>query len=359
MGDWSGIMKIGIITFHWGASHGGVLQSYATQKYLQYRGCDAYIINYCPRSLEITLLRALKPNYPRRMISNIETYIKNRRISSFRGKLSLSNRYNSHDELINDPPTADIYITGSDQVWNPYFLLHGEGGLTPSYFLDFARKETKKIALSVSFGCSMYEPEVADLVKNLIDDFKSISVRERSGQRIMKSLNYYGSTITADPTCLLSCDEYMKLCPSMIRPTGLVTYFLHCDKRIFAKLITEVQNTLNINKKTSINNVSVEKWISSISRADFVVTNSFHCLMFCLYFHKPFLVTLIDGSLSGMNDRIIDIIDFFGLDERMVLSTGSYTSVLVKDIDWVTVDMRMQQYRNTLINYIEDCVIDE
>ena len=79
--------------------------------------------------------------------------------------LNLTKRYKSYSDLKKDPPKCDVCVCGSDQIWNQYFTMNGEGGLTLSYFLNFGVDDIKRIAYAVSFGTIDYPDELMKVLK--------------------------------------------------------------------------------------------------------------------------------------------------------------------------------------------------
>ena len=67
--------------------------------------------------------------------------------------IPLTKVYNNINELRNDPPIADIYLAGSDQIWNPTF----RNGTDPAYYLDFGPENVQRKSFSASFAVSSIE----------------------------------------------------------------------------------------------------------------------------------------------------------------------------------------------------------
>jgi hypothetical protein len=160
-------MKIGIMTFWWSDdNYGQILQCYALQKYLRDAGHDAYLIRYDPRGdyekkLWDKVIRALNPIelffYLQRRIRNKKIIKKNklRKFNEFRDKyIRQSERiYYHYNDLVPDPPEADVYIAGSDQIWNIFSLpIQQVKKRLRAYFLDFGKPDIKRIAYAASFG---------------------------------------------------------------------------------------------------------------------------------------------------------------------------------------------------------------
>src|SRR5690606_35848616 len=108
-----------------------------------------------------------------------------------------------------NPPELDMYICGSDQVWNPYFTSKGENNSpTPTYFLDFGNPSIKRVAYAVSFGCVNFPEDVAQIAKQYVFNIQAISVRENSGLDILKVWGIENAVKLADPTLLIQKELY-------------------------------------------------------------------------------------------------------------------------------------------------------
>lgn len=351
-------MKIGILTFHWGANHGAMLQAFASAKYLQSKNADVKVIDYYPVNQELSLKNALKISHPKVMLEKISAYKKEKNVAPFRKKLPLTERYYTNQQLIDNPPDFDVLITGSDQVWNPYFIQHGEGvnKVTPVYFLNFGKEGCKKVALSVSFGCSDYPDTASEIAKPFIEEFDAISVREKTGLKILEKMGIEGAVITADPTSLLKKDDIIELCEGVLQ--NAKPYTAKCILRKQSEETLAVINSLvsacNNGNVVDIEKMSMENWLASLRDAEFVVTNSFHCIMMCLKLHTPFTAVVESGSKAGMNDRLFTLLEHFGLTDLIVTSQNAdFSKITSKNIDWESVDTAMNNYAQSLINYLD------
>ncbi len=357
-------MKVGIITFHWGANHGAMLQAYASAKYLQSKNVQVQIIDYYPKNQELTLLNALKPSHPRVMLDRFSAYKKEQRVAPFRKKLPLTKRYYTNKELMENPPDFDVLLTGSDQVWNPYFIMHGEGQnvTTPVYFLNFGKENCKKIALSVSFGCSEYPEKAGSIAKPLIGKFDYISVRENTGLKILEDMGVFNGVVVADPTSLLTTQEVLELCESVpIRNNSFVVKCILRKQNAETKeLISNLMSAKNMGNAVDIEKNSMENWLANIRDSAFVVTNSFHCVMMCLKLHTPFVVVTESGIKAGMNDRLFTLLQHFSLTDLIVGDNNiDYNFVVNKEIDWDFVDNQMAIYAKSLADFLDISVFGE
>ena len=134
--------SIGIITIHKINNYGSVLQAYALQKACEDLNFKVEIIDYnFPNNFHLSNKYAhhqdSQPNEPRwiKLLYMLDLIKQHKGIRDFvtkYQKLSLK-QYNHPSELESGVPNYDIYITGSDQLWNP---LHCNGD--PVFLLHFA-----------------------------------------------------------------------------------------------------------------------------------------------------------------------------------------------------------------------------
>ncbi len=346
-------MNVGIITFHWGCNHGAVLQAYALSEYLRKQyDVQSEIIDYYPKNFEINAANTFKLRNLKTITRKICELRKENNIKPFRKKLRLSKRYYSNDELINSNLKYDILITGSDQIWNPSFLRGGEGKVTPVYFLNFGGDKTKKISVSASFGCESFPLDCREIVLPFLKDFNEISVRENTGKEILKNMGLNG-TVTADPTALLTREQYLSLCNTVEDKGNVVSkMILRRQSKDVKKLIGSICRTYSSYKIIDIENYSIPEWLTAIKRSRIVITNSFHCVMMCLKLHTPFVVILEDGQKSGMNDRFRTLLDIFDLNERIINSVEELYNV-PDDMDFEQIDNVMDSYSESLKMFLD------
>lgn len=341
--------KTGILTFHWAANYGAVLQAYALQTYLSRAGHDAEIIDYRPgRVLLIQhivhfgdLAHGRKERALRRFRENLKLSPKTVRWS--RDLKAVLSRY-------------DHVIAGSDQVWNESFTLGAEGKPTLSYFFHGCPPGTKRISYAASFGAESVCEEYAEYVKPELAQFSAISVRERSGQEIVRSLGM-DAQIVCDPTLLLTKEDYQALAGEVPAAAPRVfAYILH-GHREAAEVASYVKRQLRDDSRAP-DVCGLHEWLSCIRYSEVVVTNSFHCVMLSMILNRPFIAVLIKGS--GMNDRIRTVLSDAGLADRAVdtCSEAAIDALLAAPIPWEQVNARLDALREHGRAFLKEVLSD-
>ncbi|GAB3769381.1 polysaccharide pyruvyl transferase family protein [Spirosoma horti] len=356
-------MKIGIMTFHWGTNYGGVLQAYALQQFIKnnIKGSEVCIINYAPKTHIESLYKCVATKHIRNIKSNLITYFKEKNFVHFRKKYLLTTkRYYSLDDLNADYPDFDIYICGSDQIWNPYIISEKAS----PYFLSFGKASTKRISYAVSFGCTDYPIEKMQLVKPYIQNFDAISVRENSGIDILKNEGILAQ-IMPDPTLLLSYNDLYNLIPR--RPPHKDDYYFSYALQKNQILIKNINQYVKIKKNIKIVNtknlkssmLSIESWLSNIRNSKFVITNSFHGVVFSILFQKPFVAIPVEGKHKGMNDRIYTLLNKFQLSDRILTHYDEdlIENIIKNKINWTQVLEMQEELQKLAFSYLDKNII--
>ena len=346
--------KVGIMTFHWAPNYGAVLQAWALQRFIAGEGYKAEIINYVPSNLKNTLYRCFVTKHISTMKIRLKEYKKEQLIKEFRKKhFKCSDiEYTSKNQLKKNPPQYDFYISGSDQIWNPYFTMRGQKGVTLSYFLDFVPNGRRRISFSSSFGCKSLPENVGQTILPELKKYYSLSTREMEGVEILKNLGLEAVS-TADPTLLLQASDYEELIQNNHKKSEMLyVYMLHGQRGYAEELITHVKNKEKL-QICDDDELSVEDWLKHIHEASFVITNSFHCTVFCLLFHIPFLVVDVQGI--DMSSRITTLLGRIGLDDRFLrlpISASDLKYLEISDVAWDKVDGRINDVRQTAKEYL-------
>jgi len=338
-------MKTYTLTWHRNRNYGAFLQAFALQKIL---GQDNQILDYAHgykykvgRVRKIPLLWKIIGLY--RHIKTREIPLKEIEM------LNLSKYFSSVEQLLDAKLQADCFIVGSDQVWSRI------KGPDKIYFLDFVRN-TKKISYAASRGLNWSkEDELQAIV--WLKEFSAVSVREQSFADYLNELGIKAISV-CDPTILHKADFYRKEFDLKKSSTDYIfIYRLRENMPIFVnyKIIT-----VDLQKKNIL--VSVRDWLSLIDKAEFVLTDSFHCVVFCLLFHKSFVIFRNSRDMKGMNmnERFTTILGKTNLEYRLLEGTETEEQILEivkRPIDWERVDVILEKWRNYSIKWLEEALV--
>lgn len=341
---------VGIATTFRQSNWGSVLQAYATQRVVDNLGYKSYVIDYKypneyhlgkQKTVQYDKVRSrfwkwkssLKHKIglmlrvrPKSKMALIEEFIKK--------EINVTRFYPSYEYIHAYPPVFDIYLSGSDQIWNPNTMA---GDMT--YMFDYAPYNATRISFASSFSCNHINEEYKQRYIDCLSKFKSISVREANGVKIVKDLTGKAAKVVLDPTLMIDANEWSRLSEKAIRHPLPQEYILvytlaytYNPLSSMACVLEALQSKYNmpviaLNRLPDDFNGSVfslskryplgiYEFLFLMKNASIVATSSFHGTAFSINFGKPF-ITLIKGNADA-DDRIITLINNLGLSSNCV-----------------------------------------
>lgn len=365
-------MKVSIITYHRVYNYGAALQAYATQKCFKKMGIESEIIDYIPKKVKnygsfsqvFYESGFFYQNFVKRMLTTllkIPSYRRQKKVFEpfYNERLKMTKSYYSEAELKADLPDSDIFCTGSDQVWNNRY----SNGFDRPFFLSFVENKPK-IALSASFGKKSFSNEEMKTILPYLEEYKAISVREKSGLEIIKPLDNVYKENTLDPTLMIDKSEWSNFIEDVPFQNYILVYQLHGDSNCeeYAQAIAKerglkvVKIITMLHKKsntvTCVAFPSVQQFLSLINYAEMVVTDSFHGTAFSINFNKQFIS--IKPNKAG--ERIQSILEMTDLTSRMVDSAEEANTVAETPIDYAVVNEKMAVARQNSMDYLKKAI---
>lgn len=313
-------MKVGILTFHLAHNYGAVLQCYALQEVLRFMGHDVYVIDYQQpfmvehfspkrywgiRSFISTLLHGGMKEY---IYRSRLPYVRSNNFKNFRQKyLRLTDKCYG----VNDIPAMDLYIIGSDQPWNPDLT----GGPDLVYWGQFKRPETSKLITYAMSGSEKAISKVGwDNVLQYTKNFDALSFREESITRKFEELTGRKCDTVLDPTLIADAKLWEPLINKKWKNRKYVLlYHVGGPKDVIdtmtckAKQIAKEQGIEFIDASRYL--YSPEDFVSLIRYATFVVTASFHAMVFSIIFQKKFCVVRTGQASDVRFESLLSTLD--------------------------------------------------
>jgi len=354
-GKYGRTMKAGILTLFQADSYGAVLQSYGLQQTLLQLGVESELVKLPSRQIIGPARRFVGIEAAKPLMKLLQKGFEKRSelFQEFRNALlSVSVPFSPEDrDEINN--SYDLFIAGSDQVWNIE-----NPDVDERYFLTFADSE-KKYSYAASFGKPEPGEKEAQVLRTYLSDFQRISVRERSGQEIVKTLLDRQATLCLDPVFLLNRSDWEKISVPAESDDYLLVYMLYDNERMieYAKTYAAEHGlrvryvTEGFNVKlgmTPWNTVGVLQWLGLIRKAKVVVTNSYHGVAFSIIFERPFCFFRLEGQESGRNDRINNLVDVLGI------STKHFSGIAEED--WDRIGQNLCREKESSLGYLEKIV---
>ncbi|WP_337485274.1 polysaccharide pyruvyl transferase family protein [Prevotella sp.] len=369
-------MKIATITFNHAHNHGSMLQAYALQQFVCNICKEAEIpVEYTLIDYDTDLQRELYNIFKSGF--SIKSMIKNaiaalhynaikHRHTKFEdfihSKCNLSKRYSTLEQLECDTPLADVYISGSDQLWNVR-----SQDFSDVYYLPFV-KSGRRISYAASFGPLEIDWKKYDAAKytSLLSYYNFISVREEGSADNVEMLTGKRPEVHLDPTFMLTADEWRKIQSQANYKEGkyILLYCLEPTKKQL-QMASAISKKLNLpivvlryNNTNDWFNPFVHRYdagptdfLSYIDHAALVLSSSFHGTAFSLIYHKPFYV------FNGITDnRINSILHGVGLQERSIESIADINKVSLEQVDGQQIEAFLKKERQKSAQYIKDAI---
>ena len=362
--------KVGILTLPLSNNYGGIIQAAALYHFLETNNFEPILIN---RRLNLSPIRALFreffENNPLHKVYDPNNLYKRKKqdalLLDFINKFFKNKTKKIFDDRSLESATRkiDAFVVGSDQVWRYAYTRD----IYKNYFLDFVKGSQKRISYAASFGVDQWEGDdlSKDKIGEFLKSFDSISVREKHGVEYLLKEFKIDSQNTLDPTFLVNVKFYKDLMEfsSPIKSGGVFNYVLDQDqnKQNFVNSIgSYLKLDINqINLTPSINQIkpSIQTWLKQIYEADFVVTDSFHGMVFSIIFNKQFLVII--NKKRGAS-RFESLLGQLGLLNQIVdkpddLNSDSIEFIIKNNqIDYEKVNEILDELRNKSRKFLLD-----
>lgn len=339
-------------------NYGGVMQAYALQKVLQNIGYETELLYIEPsvfRPMHRVIISKVKFALRRIMTSQKSNNVFNEFISD---EIQRTPKIEFKYQLDSDSVQKfDAYVVGSDQVWRQDYAKNIE-----SYFFDFVKGNKVLLSYAASFGGDVwgYSGKQRENCLRLAKSFTAISVREIAGVNLCQNYLDVKAERLLDPTLLLDIKYYESLITKYClqgshTSSGVFSYILDMNK-IKDTIVMDVANALNedvtnFNKglKTS-QKQNFGEWLKGFKNAEFVVTDSFHGVVFSIIFNKPFLaIGNIDRGLS----RFETILSVFNLRDRLLTKdNANILAIINSDIDYTMVNEILALEKSRSLKFI-------
>lgn len=354
-------MKVGIITFHRAINYGAVLQTYALQAALDQLDIASEVIDYrCPKIeetyREYRSKEALRHGRP---LLYLQYNRKNEKFSRFFSEhIRFSGHcYQNHEELLAAENRYDAFLTGSDQVWNPFCT-----DSDTAFLLDFVHTARKKNSYAASFGVGELPETWKARARELLKDFNKISVRERQGEKMIEDLLGRKVSAHVDPVLLLGQEEWGRIAAFpkerdyifvyLMERSGTIDRFVEdLSRRTGCGVIYFNTGLRRPVHAKYIRTGSPEEFVGYLVNARYVVTNSFHGTAFSILFHKAFFTELLQ-PLKSKDSRLENILELFQLRDRQIVN--GHCEAAEKAIDYEQVDRILKLEREKSMDYLRE-----
>ena len=365
--------RIAVITLHHVRNQGSLLQTYATQSFLNGAGYDCTVIDYIPVGLSLkkgiaTIKKSGNPlkDAVRKCGAGIAFSLQQSMVRRFlRENVKLTERvYHTYKELADDPPVADVYISGSDQIWNTQNANDPDD--IKGYYLRFAPAGRKRISYASSIGKDSFDGQEAKTVSKYLGDYGAISVREKQAVELLGSIGVKNAVHVVDPTLLLCAEEWKAFCKKnkgkKRKKPYIFVYNLNRNPHIkqMAVNLAKKENLDIVNFADTLDFIkgvdnalfnSPHDFLSYLASASYVLTDSFHGTAFSINMGKQFVVF----PAPRFNSRIESLLELFDLSDRL-WTPEMGVDFIPERIDYERVENRLEEERQRCRQWLIEAI---
>lgn len=359
------INMIGIITFHRAVNYGAVLQCFALQQTLDELEIENRVIDYRCQFIEdhYSCIPTVSPAHIRQFIKEcFQIPIKFRCRKNFddflKRNLRMSSKY-TRREILSGKCKFDTFITGSDQVWNLEIT-----GNDTTYLLDFVSENAKKISYAASLGPAEIAPRYLNEIQKYIKKFDVVSLREPSAIEMIKKISNKKVEVDVDPTVLLDINVWIALVnKSKMKANKFIFVYLMQDSSILREKALQIEREENLEIRfigmvdnipvigKNMKGASVEDFLWMIKNAEYVITNSFHGIMFSMRFEKQFYWAYQTGKKMS-NPRFQMLNQYYGIEKCCCNNQD------LRELDYEYIRNKMDEQREQSITNIKKYILE-
>lgn len=394
-------MRVGIITYNRVWNYGAALQCVALYNKLSELGHDVYVVDYHPRYAQHTFVYQnpfikaregwsynREGSFAKRVKGAVRwfcggvlsyTTVNKRKVISAKfnhfveNNTKLTRKYHSEKMIKKNPPGMDVLVCGSDQIWNP---IATRGVLDSVYYLQFGGENIRRVAYAAS-ACKLIPEKFENELKEYLSKFDFISLRENDKVEALSKISSKRIGTCIDPTLLYDAQFY---CKHEIPVVGLenrkyiLTYFLGMSEMSTRKyvetylglvdedissdtLIVDMSSETTGKNNMFLDEIGPGEFLWLINHSEYVITNSFHAMVFSILYHKNFLVLPRDN----MNSRVVELSERLGVQNKLISSQvlENKNKEIMKasaeyKINYSSVDDKLRDIRMQNINIIEE-----
>ena len=382
------MIKVGVITIYKNYNYGAVLQAFALQTVIKKLGYDCEDISYY-RVINGQIIRKkpfwkhvlrsmvkaiiLEPSNLHRISEMVQAFKSVKRRNELfdkfiRENISESeNTYFGHTHLEELNEKYDIFISGSDNIWNKNLL-------DSAFFLDFVKEKIPKISYAAGMSYDTADDEIKRIITPLLLRYKAISIREPSGRQFTETIIGKKVFEALDPTLLLDKKQWETYEQEVVIPQkGYILCFL-IEPNMFS-----IEQVKTLRKMSSIPilmlpflhqqycyeeieyadqllyDIGPQELLFLIRNATYICTDSYHGTVFSLIFEKKFFCfrRFTDEKRKSLNLRMDYLLQKLGCENRIIETSGSIADVVYKEISYKDVKKNLQFWINNSLEFLE------
>lgn len=369
--------KIGIITMlHNSCNYGGVLQAYALCKEIEKHGAKVEQILYEPSPYnwkskvykKLISIQNIILGKKKTQVLEEEFIVRKQKFQQFVNLMvPCSTELYKNNTICKVNNKYDAFVTGSDQVWC---------NANPVYYLKFAKNSKPCISYAASISREVLSDEQCRCIPKYLKKFRAVTVREKQAVKQLEDLGISASLV-CDPTLLLDYSEWKSITSDrIVNEKYIFCYFLGDsikqreyaqkfakDKGVVIVTLPDMQGIKRICDdkfgEKRLYNISPSDFLSLVYHAEYILTDSYHAMVFSYIYQKQFVVFDRKVGNQTMSSRTKTLAELTSTQEH-VLDFGEEDKLFtMTDLDYSQHNNDIKEFieksREFLQNFIDDC----
>lgn len=361
--------SIGIVSYNINCNftnYGSALQSWALNQSVARLGYRPVLIDYCPDILKdkdpLNPMKNMwdKDSESRKMCELSlpairENYVK---FDCFYTNKFIRSKKKYYSENFNqcvEDESLDGFVCGSDTIF-----CVDEFGIDDGYYANYDVMKQHAVAYAASFGDSHFTDETYKILSDRLKNFKAIGIRENQMLDYVRSHATVPCERVLDPTLLLNASDYECITSGDVPEKPYLLYYArrynpemeayaeNLAKERGLQLVEISLRAVNADKGHIMRyDAGVEEFLSLTRHASYIVTNSYHSMIFAVHFKRPFVVF----TREQCNTKIDELMKLLGLENRKMTKRSDN----VEDkIEWDTVQASMEKTKTISFEFLSN-----
>lgn len=354
--------SVAILTLNKLNNYGTQLQMYALMHVIKKLGYECMSLSYISKYQNMEYNQNAIKKFAKNLLTKNGYLKRDNLFDDFRKQyINSSNEiFYFSDDMVKICKKFDKVICGSDQIWNPIFT-----GMDKTYYLPFVEGD-KRIAYAASIGVSELLTDESEFMIPYIKEIPYVSVREKSASELLQKYGCYAQHVL-DPTMLINSQEWTKHCkPYELKYKNYILYYdlvmndsnlykfaQYISKKLGLKIVnisTKIKDLYKIDAK-NLFDIGPLEFLWLIKNASFVITNSYHGMLFSVNFNKPFIISEKSYGKRLISSRVVDFLNLVNLENR-IIKDDIFTVPNKLDIDYTEVNKLVERKRKESINWL-------
>lgn len=321
-----------VVNLWFAVNYGAILTCYGVKCLLEKLGYKTKVVNFIDPAKRNWFKDSFAVNFSKKYL-NLTTFCE------------------TYEQLHKLNDYCNTFVAGSDQIWSCKISKSHSFGLSPFYyFLNFPKANAKRISYAASFGHVGFEGVEQSHLNNMkffLKHFDNISVREETACKMLKDNFNVNSEQLIDGAFHIpkeKLEEFTKEYDDEFKKDYILAFCLPYYEKLdkYENDLNEISKKINIPIKKLYfdKKIPVQKWLSYIKNAKFVISDSFHAIVFSIIFNVPFVQISNAQNTQSRFEGLFKTLEIknFSTDDLSKIDLNE----IIQSFDWNLINLKLE-----------------